>query len=311
MSFPQPTPTVISREHVDEVKEATSLTPMGKGNGDDNNLGDIAQILMDQEDIEYPAEEHRKLLRNIDWRIVPLAAWVCGLRFVDKSEYSWCVSIFYFGYLTGLWVMPCYVVLGPRICFNIGIEVHSWAFRIMPYSWTIACHNHVVYTRRAASAVWFMDYDKRCSSGALLNHLLCHVTTGPIVNILAAHFPHHWSLEQFDRGAYDMCSLLFPISFQVGAGAGNIERPACVVVNLTDVVLSDCWECDNKLPRDCDQGVWVNCTEGTIIYHPQLCHSVNPNPIILLVYCIPCHDWDSFLPFSFLPDWDGESVVPS
>lgn len=28
--------------------------------------------------------EHRKLLRNIDWRIVPLAAWVCGLRFVDK-----------------------------------------------------------------------------------------------------------------------------------------------------------------------------------------------------------------------------------
>ncbi|CDM26841.1 unnamed protein product [Penicillium roqueforti FM164] len=85
MSFPQPTPTVISREHVDEVKEATSLTPMGKGNGDDNNLDDIAQILMDQEDIEYPAEEHRKLLRNIDWRIVPLAAWVCGLRFVDKS----------------------------------------------------------------------------------------------------------------------------------------------------------------------------------------------------------------------------------
>ncbi|KAJ5791523.1 Major facilitator superfamily domain general substrate transporter [Penicillium psychrosexuale] len=84
MSFPQPTPTAISREHVDEVKEAISLTPTGKGNGDDNNLDDIAQILMDQEGIEYPAEEHRKLLRNIDWRIVPLAAWVCGLRFVDK-----------------------------------------------------------------------------------------------------------------------------------------------------------------------------------------------------------------------------------
>lgn len=63
MSFPQPTPTVISREHVDEVKEATSLTPMGKGNGDDNNLDDIAQILMDQEDIEYPAEgEYSPLL---------------------------------------------------------------------------------------------------------------------------------------------------------------------------------------------------------------------------------------------------------
>ncbi|KAI2703537.1 hypothetical protein CBS147332_7523 [Penicillium roqueforti] len=72
----------------------------------------------------------------------------------------------------------------------------------MPYSWIIACHDHVVYTRRAASAVWFVDYDKRCSSGALLNHLLCHVTTGPIVNILAGHFPHHWSLEQFDRAHF-------------------------------------------------------------------------------------------------------------
>ena len=56
MSFPQPTPAAISREHVDEVKEAISLTPTGQENGDDNNLDDIAQILMDQEDIEYTAE---------------------------------------------------------------------------------------------------------------------------------------------------------------------------------------------------------------------------------------------------------------
>jgi MFS transporter, ACS family, allantoate permease len=56
--------------------------------------------------------EARKLLRKIDWHIMPLAAWACGLQFVDKSglgaaatyglqkdlgltgnEYSWCVSV--------------------------------------------------------------------------------------------------------------------------------------------------------------------------------------------------------------------------
>lgn len=62
-------------------------------------------------------------MRKIDWHIIPLAAWACGLQFVDKSglgaaatyglrddlglvgqEYSWCVSIFYFGYLGGAFV---------------------------------------------------------------------------------------------------------------------------------------------------------------------------------------------------------------
>ena len=56
--------------------------------------------------------EARKLRRKIDWHIMPLAAWACGLQFVDKSglgaaatyglqkdlgltgnEYSWCVSV--------------------------------------------------------------------------------------------------------------------------------------------------------------------------------------------------------------------------
>ncbi|KUL84693.1 hypothetical protein ZTR_07605 [Talaromyces verruculosus] len=78
-----------------------------------------AQALAGQ-DLTYTKDEARKLLRKIDWHIMPLAAWACGLQFVDKSglgaaatyglqkdlgltgnEYSWCVSIFYFGYIAG------------------------------------------------------------------------------------------------------------------------------------------------------------------------------------------------------------------
>ena len=39
----------------------------------------------------------------------------------------------------------------------------------------------------------------------------------------------------------------------MGPGAGNLERPACVVVDLADVILSDRWECDNELSRHCDK----------------------------------------------------------
>ncbi|KAJ5697080.1 hypothetical protein N7536_007492 [Penicillium majusculum] len=118
MLSPRPNSVANSKEHVENV----SLNPTDKETGD-NDLDIGAQILMNNEDVEYTAEEHRKLVRKIDWRIVPLAAWACGLQFVDKSglgaaatyglrddlhlagqEYSWCVSIFYFGYLTGSFI---------------------------------------------------------------------------------------------------------------------------------------------------------------------------------------------------------------
>ncbi|OQV07664.1 hypothetical protein CLAIMM_12065 [Cladophialophora immunda] len=88
---------------------------------DDLDVG--ASIVQAQEDTQYTEEEKSAVLRKIDWRIIPLAAWACGLQFVDKSglgaaatyglredlnlkgqEYSWCVSIFYFGYLAGSFV---------------------------------------------------------------------------------------------------------------------------------------------------------------------------------------------------------------
>ncbi|KIW29277.1 uncharacterized protein PV07_05102 [Cladophialophora immunda] len=88
---------------------------------DDLDVG--ASIVQAQEDTQYTEEEKSAVLRKIDWRIIPLAAWACGLQFVDKSglgaaatyglredlnlkgqEYSWCVSIFYFGYLAGSFI---------------------------------------------------------------------------------------------------------------------------------------------------------------------------------------------------------------
>jgi hypothetical protein len=66
MSFPQPTPAAQSEEHMDEVKGTISLTPTGEENGDYNNLNTVAQILMDQEDIEYTAEgEYSPLLWSL------------------------------------------------------------------------------------------------------------------------------------------------------------------------------------------------------------------------------------------------------
>ncbi|CAH0019994.1 unnamed protein product [Clonostachys rhizophaga] len=79
---------------------------------------DIAAQALQGQNLDFSEE-----VRKIDWRILPLAAWSCGLQFVDKSalgaaatyglrddlhlvgqEYSWCVSMFYFGYLAGSFV---------------------------------------------------------------------------------------------------------------------------------------------------------------------------------------------------------------
>jgi hypothetical protein len=35
-------------------------------------------------DPEYSSEEVNAVRKKIDWRIMPLAAWACGLQFVDK-----------------------------------------------------------------------------------------------------------------------------------------------------------------------------------------------------------------------------------
>ncbi|KAF9888585.1 hypothetical protein FE257_008517 [Aspergillus nanangensis] len=109
--------TATLENNTEEAKDDVSHTHLEKAVEEDVDIG--AQFLAEH-DVEYTEEENRRLRRKIDWRIVPLAAWACGLQFVDKSglgaaatyglredihlvgqEYSWCVSIFYFGYFTG------------------------------------------------------------------------------------------------------------------------------------------------------------------------------------------------------------------
>ncbi|KAI0479661.1 major facilitator superfamily transporter allantoate [Xylaria cf. heliscus] len=74
------------------------------------------------ETILFTAEEQSKLLRKIDYSIMPLLCIVYGLNYLDKttlsyasvvgfktdlhigvSEYNWVASIFYFGYLVWEW----------------------------------------------------------------------------------------------------------------------------------------------------------------------------------------------------------------
>ncbi|KAL5356129.1 major facilitator superfamily domain-containing protein [Aspergillus floccosus] len=107
-------------DNKDDGPQAVHIPDVEKKFGDNADIG--AQFLAEH-DVEYTEEESRRLRWKIDLRIVPLAAWACGLQFVDKSglgaaatyglredlgligqEYSWCVSIFYFGYFTGSFV---------------------------------------------------------------------------------------------------------------------------------------------------------------------------------------------------------------
>ncbi|KAM0753792.1 MFS general substrate transporter [Meredithblackwellia eburnea MCA 4105] len=85
---------------------------------------DDGAAVLHGEKVEYTPAEHGALLRKIDWRIMPLAAWGCALQYVDKTAlgaaatygirtdlhfpgngYSWAVSCFYLGYLVGTPIM--------------------------------------------------------------------------------------------------------------------------------------------------------------------------------------------------------------
>ena len=47
--------------------------------------GDEAGKLMSGQRVDFTEEEERRVLRRIDWRLMPLMAVTCGLQFVDKS----------------------------------------------------------------------------------------------------------------------------------------------------------------------------------------------------------------------------------
>ncbi|KIW92830.1 uncharacterized protein Z519_06679 [Cladophialophora bantiana CBS 173.52] len=80
-------PAAEKSTNAQEVEAVDHETGVRKGHvttlaADDLDVG--ASIVQAQEDTHYTEEEKSAVLRKIDWRIIPLAAWACGLQFVDK-----------------------------------------------------------------------------------------------------------------------------------------------------------------------------------------------------------------------------------
>lgn len=92
---------------------------------DRNDADEALKVLQGEngEVIELTPEDERKLLRKIDWNLMPLLCLVYGLNYLDKTtvsyasimglktdiglsghQYSWIGSMFYFGYL--FWEYP-------------------------------------------------------------------------------------------------------------------------------------------------------------------------------------------------------------
>lgn len=92
---------------------------------DRNDADEALKVLQGEngEVFELTPEDERKLLRKIDWNLMPLLCLVYGLNYLDKTtvsyasimglkqdiglsghQYSWIGSMFYFGYL--FWEYP-------------------------------------------------------------------------------------------------------------------------------------------------------------------------------------------------------------
>ncbi|KAI0378717.1 MFS general substrate transporter [Hypomontagnella monticulosa] len=86
------------------------------------DLDDAYELYRRQDGTDLDPEEARKVLRRIDWHILPLLMGTYFLQYLDKSsfnfasvfglrqdtnlhgqDYSWSLSIFYFGYLVAQW----------------------------------------------------------------------------------------------------------------------------------------------------------------------------------------------------------------
>jgi sugar phosphate permease len=82
--------------------------------------GDEAAKALKGQTLDFTEADEARVLRKIDWRLMPVMAWACGLQFVDKAalgnaavfglrgdlglvgtQYSWAISIFSFGYAVG------------------------------------------------------------------------------------------------------------------------------------------------------------------------------------------------------------------
>ncbi|KAK7744108.1 Allantoate permease [Cytospora paraplurivora] len=130
----------------------------------DHNDADEALRVLEGENgevVELTPEADRKLLRKIDWHLMPLLCLVYGLNYLDKTtvsyasimglktdiglvgqEYSWIGSMFYFGYL--FWEYPTNRLLQR-------LPLGKWsAFNVIMWGLVLCC---MAATRNFAGAM--------------------------------------------------------------------------------------------------------------------------------------------------------------
>ncbi|KAL2784127.1 MFS general substrate transporter [Aspergillus keveii] len=105
---------------------------------------------------EATAEEEKRILQKIDWHIIPVMALCYMLQNMDKvtlgyatqlnlrqdlnlqgSEYSWCSSVFYFGYLFWSWPSS-YIAVRFPLGKYLGASVAIWGVVLTTHA---ACRN--------------------------------------------------------------------------------------------------------------------------------------------------------------------------
>lgn len=153
----------------DTEKATTSITRQDEKAGTvlkhaDHNDADEALKVLEGENgevIEITPEDERKLLRKIDWNLMPLLCLVYGLNYLDKTtvsyasimglkkdinlhgqQYSWIGSMFYFGYL--FWEYPTNRLLQR-------LPLGKWsAFNVIMWGLVLCC---MAATKNFASAM--------------------------------------------------------------------------------------------------------------------------------------------------------------
>ncbi|KXH66044.1 hypothetical protein CSAL01_05840 [Colletotrichum salicis] len=147
-----------STEHgIDEFKpSATQFETMEEGDPQKFKLsrtgGDVALALFDNVgDVHEPIdpEEERRLVRKVDWMILPYISVCYVFFYIDKTtlsyaaifgiqsdlnlkgtEYSWLSSIFYFGFL--IWALPTNFMLQKfPIAKYLGLNIFAWGTFLM------------------------------------------------------------------------------------------------------------------------------------------------------------------------------------
>ncbi|KAH8655874.1 major facilitator superfamily transporter allantoate [Xylariales sp. PMI_506] len=113
---------------------------------DKNDADDAYRIFTEQGGtIVITPEQEKKLLRKIDWNMMPLLCIVYGMNYLDKTtylfvqtdlnlvgqDYSWISSMFYFGYLVFEWPTN-------RLLQRLPLAKYS-AFNVIMWGLTLCC----------------------------------------------------------------------------------------------------------------------------------------------------------------------------